>query len=268
MPKACRGSTLTRRVATASKREMREAETRPAGLGHQIWTALGLARRNWPGRYTILLVSILAMVIIQPIFADHQRLQGIVTLSMSLVLLSALYTLNLSRAYFTVGLLLMVPAFIGRWILQFHHSQGLEVFAATTASAFILMTVTALVRELFSIKRVTLDSISAAICAYLLLGVGWGFIFAIIEMEHPGSFTAELFIPNAGPGSPIIRAFHNFIYYSFVCLTTTGYGDIAPKSDMARVMSVLESITGQMYLAILIARLVSLEVAQSMIGDR
>jgi len=162
----------------------------------------------------------------------------------------------------------MVPALTVRWVLQFHHSQNLEVFAAVTASAFILITVTALVRELFSIRRVSLDSISAAICAYLLLGVGWGFIFAVIEMKHPGSFTADLFIPNASFGSPIVRTLHNFIYYSFVCLTTTGYGDIAPKSDVARVMSVLESITGQMYLAILIARLVSLEVAQSMMGDR
>ena len=255
-------------MATASKKELHAAEARPAGLGHRVWTALGLARRNWPGRYTILLLSILLMIVIQPIFAGHQRLQSLATLSMSVVLLAALYTLNLSRAYFTVGALLMVPALTVRWVLQFHHSQNLEVFAAVTASAFILITVTALVRELFSIRRVSLDSISAAICAYLLLGVGWGFIFAVIEMKHPGSFTADLFIPNAGPGSPIVRALHNFIYYSFVCLTTTGYGDIAPKSDIARVMSVLESITGQMYLAILIARLVSLEVAQSMMRER
>jgi len=255
-------------MATASKREMPPAEAPPAGVGHRLWTALGLARRNWPGRYTILLISILAMILTQPIFAGHQRLQSLATLTMSVVLLSALYTLNLSRAYFTVGLLVMVPAFIGRWVLQFHHSQSLEVFAAITASTFILLTVIALVRELFSIRRVTLDSISAAICAYLLLGIGWGFIFAVIELEHPGSFTAALLLPGVGPGSPILRALHNFIYYSFVCLTTTGYGDIAPKSDIARVMSVLESIMGQMYLAILIARLVSLEVAQSMLSER
>lgn len=239
-----------------------------ADLFHRVWTALGLTRRNWPGRYTILLFSILAMILIQPIFAGHIRVQGLVTLSMSVVLLSALYTLNLSRAYFTLGILLMIPAFVSRWVLQFHSSTNLEVFAAISACAFILITVVALVRELFSIRRVTLDSIAAAICAYLLLGVGWGFVFAVIELKHPGSFTAELLLPGVSTGSPIINALHNFIYYSFVCLTTTGYGDIAPKSDVARVMSVLESIVGQMYLAILIARLVSLEVAQSMMGER
>jgi hypothetical protein len=65
-----------------------------------------------------------------------------------------------------------------------------------------------------------------------------------------------------------MSALHNFIYYSFVCLTTTGYGDIAPVSQGARVMSVMESVFGQLYIAILISRLVSLEVAQSMMkGD-
>ncbi len=61
---------------------------------------------------------------------------------------------------------------------------------------------------------------------------------------------------------------NNSIYYSFVCLTTTGYGDIGPLSEVARTLSILESVTGQMYLAILIARLVSLEVAQSMMSER
>ena len=59
-----------------------------------------------------------------------------------------------------------------------------------------------------------------------------------------------------------------YIYYSFVCITTTGYRDIAPLSQSARLFSILESVIGQLYLAILIARLVSIEVAQSMMGGR
>lgn len=63
-------------------------------------------------------------------------------------------------------------------------------------------------------------------------------------------------------------AMNSAVYYSFVCLTTTGYGDIAPLSELARTLSILESVTAQMYLAILIARLVGPEVAQSMIIER
>jgi hypothetical protein len=208
------------------------------------------------------------MILVQPFFASHRRAQEFVTVSMSLLLLVALYTLNLSRAYFVLGGMLMIPAFVTRWVLEFYRTEQLEVFGASTACAFIFITVIALVRELFSVKRVTLDSISAAICAYLLLGVGWGFMFAVVELEHPGSFGAGLLLATTHGSRQMMSTLHNFIYYSFVCLTTTGYGDISPKSDVARVLSVLESITGQMYLAVLIARLVSLQVAQSMNSER
>jgi len=133
-----------------------------------------------------------------------------------------------------------------------------------SASAFIFITVVGLVREIFSVKRVTLDTISAAICAYLLMGLAWACLFAVVALEHPGSFSRVLLVHSEA--SAMFMSLHNFFYYSFVCLTTTGFGDIAPTSDAARALSILESVTGQMYLAILIARLVSLEVAQSMLG--
>ncbi len=234
-----------------------------------MWRSLGLARRNQPGRYSVLLVSILLLLVAQPIFASHQIAQSLVTITMSLMLLSALYTLNDSRTYFVIGLSLMVPAFGFRWFLQFQRNATLEIVTSITSSAFIMVTVVGLVRQLFRVRRVTFDTISAAICAYLLMAIAWGFMYAIVELEHPGSFSADLLASQPGAAtSSMIVALHNFIYYSFVCLTTTGYGDIAPKSEIARMLSILESVVGQMYLAILIARLVSLEVAQSLTSER
>lgn len=162
----------------------------------------------------------------------------------------------------------MAPAAISRLLLQFEHSRILEVITAVSSSVFLMVTVVAIVYRLFTVKRVTLDTISAAICAYLLMALAWGFVYALVEVRRPGSFSAKL-LTSAAPGaSAVIEMLHNFIYYSFVCLTTTGYGDIAPISDVARIMSVLESVTGQLYLTILIARLVSIEVAQSMMEAR
>ena len=241
-----------------------QPEAAPKPDSNRLWDALGLGRRNIPGRYTLLLFLVLLMIVGEPMFAAHRVAQGLASVSMSLVLLAALYTLNVSPAYFAIGLLVMLPAFVTRWALHWYRTPELEVFSALSASAFIFITVVGLVRELFSVKRVTLDTISAAICAYLLMGLGWGFLFAVVAIEHPGSFSRVLLVHSGS--SPMFMSLHNFFYYSFVCLTTTGYGDIAPTSDPARVLSVLESVTGQMYLAILIARLVSLEVAQSMLG--
>jgi voltage-gated potassium channel len=242
-----------------------EPEATPQPVSNRLWEALGLARANWPGRYTLLLFVVLLMIVGEPMFAGHRLAQGLATASMSLVLLTALYTLNLSAAYLTVGLVVMVPAIVTRWTLHFYRTPELEVFAALSASGFIFITVVGIVREIFTVKRVTLDTISAAICAYLLMGLAWAFLFAVVAMEHPGSFSRALLVHS---GASQMFLSNNFFYYSFVCLTTTGFGDIAPTSDAARALSILESVTGQMYLAILIARLVSLEVAQSMLGDR
>ena len=247
-----------------AKSSVQPPETVPKPDSNRVWEALGLGRRNWPGRYTLLLFVVLLMIVGEPMFAGHRLAQGLASVSMSLVLLAALYTLNVSPAYFTIGLLMMIPAFVTRWALHWYRTPELEVFSALSASAFIFITVVGLVRQLFSVKRVTLDTISAAICAYLLMGLAWGFLFAVVAMEHPGSFSRVLLVHSEA--SPMFMSMRNFFYYSFICLTTTGFGDIAPTSDAARALSILESVTGQMYLAILIARLVSLEVAQSMLG--
>lgn len=72
-------------------------------------------------------------------------------------------------------------------------------------------------------------------------------MFALTELEAPGSFSSGLFIKNAASGSVLLMAMNSAVYYSFVCLTTTGYGDIAPLSELARTLSILESVTAQMY---------------------
>jgi Ion channel len=229
----------------------------------RLW--LGLTHRNLPGRFTVLLITILLLLCIEPVIEGHQLEQAIMTLSLSGVLLSSLYALRLTRRFFAIGVLLVIPAFIGRILLSFETTYAIEMISAGFSAAFVLYTVAGLVARLFSTRQVTLDMIAASICAYLMIGLGWGFIFAMIEITHRGSFSAGLL--NRGPSGaplPIMSALHNYIYYSFVCLTTTGYGDIAPISQGARVMSVMESVFGQLYIAILISRLVSLEVAQSM----
>ena len=144
----------------------------------------------------------------------------------------------------------------------------LEMVSAISSCLFLAVTIIALVSRLFIVKSVTLDTISAAICAYLLMAVAFAYGFAVVELRNPGSFSAALFQRPAGDIAPLIASLHSFIYYSFVCLTTTGFGDISPVSEGARSLSVMEAVVGQLYVAILIARLVSLEVAQSMMKER
>jgi len=233
-----------------------------------LWRRLGLAHHNWPGRFTVLLATILLLLVTQPIFSGHAFAQIFATATISLVLLSALYAFRTTKTYFTIALILMVPSIGSRFVLQFTSNPTLEMVGAVSSCLFLTVTVFALVSRLFTVKRVTFDIISAAICAYLLIGVAWAYAFAIVELRHPGSFSAALFQRPTGNMAPLLASLHTFIYYSFVCLTTTGFGDILPVSEGARSLSVMESVFGQLYMAILIARLVGLQVAQSMKEER
>jgi ion channel len=233
-----------------------------------VWGRLGLARHNWPGRFTVLLTAILLLLVSQPIFSGHAFAENLVSLWITLVLLAALYAFRSARIYFVIALVLVVPSLGGRMALLFTSSATVEVVSAISSCLFLAVTVIALISRLFIVRSVTLDTISAGICAYLLMAIAFAYGFAVVELQHPGSFSAALLQGTAGGMAPLMASFHNFIYYSFVCLTTTGFGDIAPISEGARSLSVMESVFGQLYVAILIARLVSLEVAQSMMKER
>jgi hypothetical protein len=233
-----------------------------------LWRRLGLAHHNWPGRFTVLLLTIMLLLVTQPMFSGHEYAQNFATVAMSLVLLAALYAFRSARFYFAIALVLFVPALGSRLALLFTSSPAIEALGAITSCLFLAVTVIALVTRLFIVKSVTLDTISAGICAYLLMGVAFAYAFAVVELQNPASFSATLFQKPSSNIAPLMASLHNFIYYSFVCLTTTGFGDIAPISGGARTLSVMESVFGQLYVAILIARLVSLEVAQSMMKER
>lgn len=95
--------------------------------------------------------------------------------------------------------------------------------------------------------RVDAERVCAALCVYLLAGIAFGGFFAALEALAPGS------LAGAGPID-----LDDAVYFSFVTLATLGYGDITPAASATRALAVLEAVFGQLYLAVLIARLVSL----------
>jgi len=120
---------------------------------------------------------------------------------------------------------------------------------------FFAFMIAVILNYLFKERQITTDVIAGAICAYFLIGLMWSSIFTILELAHPGSFKIQQ--------SMHAESF-SFTYYSYVTLTTLGYGDITPITPQARSFSLLEAITGQIYLATLVARLVSINILQSM----
>jgi hypothetical protein len=124
---------------------------------------------------------------------------------------------------------------------------------------FVGFTAVIILIHLFQEKEITVDVFSGAICVYFLLGFMWAFAYTLLEVMSPGSFQTS-----QGLGAGLSE----FVYYSFVTMTTLGYGDITPISSPARSLSLLEAIIGQLYLAVMIARLVGIHIAQSINGAK
>jgi hypothetical protein len=121
---------------------------------------------------------------------------------------------------------------------------------------FLLGISAALAGEVFRSKRIKLDQVLGGVVLYLNIGLTFAVAYTLVEHVSPGAFV----LPQPAPGLPVHPTY--FAYFSFVTLTTVGYGDTLPVGAMARSLATLEAALGQLYPAIILARLVSIQVNQ------
>jgi len=196
-------------------------------------------------RYAILFYSLLLTLVARPLAGALGRDADTLELLLGLSLLAAVLPVRNRigrRALLTVviagwgsGFWFDGPSFIS-WRLAIFTIVGL--IAAASALRFALLA-----------TAVDSEHLHAALGAYVLVGVFFGVVYWVLENTWPASFSL------AGEGS-FSRA--NAIYLSFVTLTTLGYGDVVPTSEVARGFVMVEAVMGQLYLAVMVARLVSL----------
>lgn len=134
------------------------------------------------------------------------------------------------------------------------------VEAATALMALVFLEMTILV-QVFRPGRITVHRIEGAVAVYLLIGLSWAWLYALILLLDPTAMSAS------GTQEQNLIQGTNLLYYSFVTLTTVGYGDIVPVHPLARSFSNLEALYGQLYPAILIGRLVSLGIGEHREGQ-
>jgi hypothetical protein len=127
-----------------------------------------------------------------------------------------------------------------------------EPWVLGTSLVSLLLFLTVVLGQTLRSGPITFHRLHGAVAAYLLLGVIWAYAYALVGLLRPGAFS--------GPVSPADGP-RGFYYFSFVTLATLGYGDVLPVHPAARSLATLEAVTGTLYLAILLARLVSLAVA-------
>ena len=120
--------------------------------------------------------------------------------------------------------------------------------------AVLSLTVVLIIFHVLRAERITSQKIYGALSAYLLIGFVWALLFMILEFLIPGSF-------RMGQQKDLLTS--QMFYYSFVTLTTLGYGDVVPILPAARSMAALEALTGQLYLVVVVARLVALHITHT-----
>ena len=154
---------------------------------------------------------------------------------------------------------------VGGFALVVVDSRWLAVVRGLSGAVFVGVITVLVLREVLRDERVTGDKITGSICGYLLMGTCWSIAYALIELASPGSFV--LTETSASGGEALRSMASELTYFSYVTLTTLGYGDVAPISPLARTLAWMEAGAGQIYLTVLVARLVGLHIAHSREGD-
>ena len=207
-------------------------------------------------RFLFLLISILCLLVIAPIFKDFIGIRILMNAFITAILISGTYAAS-KKIYITItAASLALPMLVSIWISHFADIPLLVFVGDCFGIAFIAFLVVVILSFIFREHEVTINVIYASIVVYLLIAIMWAFIYSVLESIHPGSFAA-------GEGQ-IEAGRRLYIYYSFVTITTLGYGDVTPTTDLANSFSFLEAVTGQIYLVVLVARLVGIHISQSM----
>jgi voltage-gated potassium channel len=233
--------------------------------------AIGRALRA--RRHTALLLAIVALFAVRPFLGDTGAATIVYSLAMLLVLLAAMLTIQVDdlvgerevllvqgRRRSFVGWALAVPAVADRLWMFFAPSPRLGLVGSVSWLLFFSYVTWSLLRSLLKQREVTGETITLSVSIYLLLGVCWALLYVVIFMRHPEAF--QFPTPTPTEVGEAYR-FPILLYFSFTTLSTIGYGDITPLTLPARYAAVAEGITGQFYLAILVARLVGMQMSRA-----
>ena len=204
--------------------------------------------RLFLGRCFYLFVTLLVLVALAP-FVEAQRWGLAIRYIVStLVMLAAVAAVGRSIVSFTFVLALAAPAVTFRWLaIQTGDSSYVDLALRLDAGVYAA-TIVLLLRYVFDREVLTSDRLWGAAAAYLMIGVLWNFFYAIIDRLGEPAFAIR--------GKSEAMQLNDLLYFSFGTLTTSGFGDIVPVTRIAQTAAMVEGIVGQLFMAILIARLV------------
>lgn len=204
---------------------------------------------------TVILILLLPAMFLSPLL-DSELARILFAILFTALLLSGVSNVSTRLLPRYAAGLLVGATIVTHWLHNFtseHHLAAWAVFLSLLC--FLLLTLVIL-KQVFEDGPVTVAKIKGAVAVYILIGFSWSYIYRLIVLQVPMAFNLPEYLSSPDEASHSI----DLTYFSFVTLTTLGYGDITPTHPISRMFVIIEVLVGQLYPATLLARLVSLEI--------
>jgi hypothetical protein len=229
----------------------------PEVVESERWTSRFLSAAG--GKFGLLLVALVALMGAAPLVLVSPGSDAVLTLFTGAVLVASLHAARPGGKPVAVGLALALADFlVGRCTAQFG-TRWLVLLQTVLWMFTLIYVIATILRAIFASLEVTVETLLAALCVFLLMGLLGAFAFTLIDLTLPGSFQA-LHGPGVVWADERSRAteFMRLFVFSYATLSGSNYAEVAPATGFARNAASLEAMTGQIYLAVVIARLVGL----------
>lgn len=209
-------------------------------------------------RHTQLLASLSLLILLTPFFASG-FLRFVADVLLLVTFLSAVFAFADRRLHVAIGLLLTVAVQGVGWYRSVNEIDTVSVTYTVLALCFFGYFSVLVLRDVFRARDVSLDTIAGALSVYLLLGIWWAFAYALLEIAIPGSIV--------GLRGGASTGYQDYMGYSYITLTTLGYGNMVPGNAKADMLASAEAIVGQLYLTVLVARLVAMSLSGGLAAE-
>jgi voltage-gated potassium channel len=220
----------------------------------------GLARH----KHLLLLAAVLFALVTQPLLAHEIAGARIAyDLLVAAVTVGVLFVVFGERWERRVALVLLLPAFVltfALYTLSPPLARPAAVAYHVSLALFVAFAVGVIVRDIFRRHAISFDEVIGAFCGYLLLGIVWGNLYVVVEVLAPGSFAVAPAIQWQLDDLHLRRALFNYV--SFATMASLGYNDVTAVAPLANILTWFEVMTAQFYLAVVIAQIVGMKLAQ------
>ena len=231
---------------------------------HTSSVALRVRRGAGLGHYGWLLIALLCTVFFAPMLQDYRIGIRVADLINGTVMVAGVLSAITKRVHILMLTGIAFLAIAARFIDPFVDTTLTALIAEIMSFLFLLSVFAIILKDIFRTSIVSTDTLVGSICGYLILSTIFASVYAFLVILHPDSFLINTGLAADQTALGELSSHYGMTnYFSIITLTTVGFGDIVPQNTYARTVVSVEAISGQIYMTVIVARLVGLHISRS-----